>query len=816
MFGLLNRTTSSASTHRSRPSADSIPSPTSTQASTSLAVTIEPSIDGPPSPGNIRAYAEQMKRGSILTSRSRSYTTSSATPSFRSGSSSAASAAGEPITLSRQSSRRSNASSMPSRSGENTESAQGFGKGLFSRTSRKLRRNAGSRSSSSLSTLSTNPSMLVEGQSAKDYYYENKQGSRRGTFSAATSTSSDGETRHNISGPYDFRHLTHTRHEQLPNLHRTSRMELAAEFSAIRASQAPTAGKLKGIRADDLHFKNFSSEAVNLSSAAEGESRPVTSHHRRERTRNGSIDETIRGLENVKSAENLRSTPPRPPRSPVTASNAVPPRTSSRTASMVWGNFDPLATTSLERPDTGTGFRKPKAFHLPIPTSLPPSLTRSDIAEEHFAPETRSPPKSPGPESWPLSAPFETFQLADVPEEEENLGASRRSRMSTASGELRASKSVPLFSTQTFAGRRSSVINNVRPETPPSRGHGDAGATTIGMVMTPSRPTVHVTHDSWEDDIDYCYEHEAEADCDYEWERRPAIDVPMADAINIGLGIASAEDRTRPDSHLEVPSSADIPDLSPLSHNSIESPELLTSGLLRPSHLRSVSHASSFKESHGFTLSPSLLIPSDFSIQMDQDALYDELLYNNQDHHPPLHAQSQFEPYPISPDDDPSSTASYRSSGFSRASASTTLSKSESQESVLLLSRAASIALQHRSISSTASVPDLIHSKRDTRDLELGLLVENLREPLLSSPGPLRRKTSMGLTLGSPIEHAEGVLTTVEESKVMPSPVIPGSGHGRKVSAPLQSIRSVEAPKAGRKRAMSAKSRTSYNLFPQI
>src|SRR5271163_1342617 len=103
MFGLLNRATSSSSLHRSRPSNESQLS-TSIELPTPPPISLQPSIDGPPSPEHIRAYTEQMRRGSVFTNRTRSYTSSSATPSFRSGISEPFSGLGDTPNLSRQSS----------------------------------------------------------------------------------------------------------------------------------------------------------------------------------------------------------------------------------------------------------------------------------------------------------------------------------------------------------------------------------------------------------------------------------------------------------------------------------------------------------------------------------------------------------------------------------------------------------------------------------------------------------------------------------------------------------------------------------------
>jgi hypothetical protein len=727
--------------------------------------------------------------------------------------------------------------------GNRPESVQFFGKTIFSRrSSRKVRLDVGrSRSSSSLSAhLSVNGDYPTQDP-------HGRTGSRRGTMSD-TSSLHGHSRKHNISGPFNFQHLTHTRQEQLPNLDRASRSELLTKFSVITNSQTPVHGQLKGIRAEDLHFENFSSEDLNAGSEAplEPNTRPRTSPQRPRNTLKKVPSPT---LTHARSHESLRTTPPRPPRSPLTCPPPPPPRTSSRTASTLWDVFDPIGTTSLERPQTVSGFRKPTAFHLPI--SPPRPITRSEEPQDFIVNAPPTSPRVPDTESWPLlPGTFENnFPLADVPEEEEMYAASRRSRISATSADLRHSRSVPDFSIR-HSGIEHAMPIIVRPQTPPSQ------QPAIGLAISPVKPIIQLTHESWEDDIDYCYEHAAEANCDYEWDRCSAeeelhdestnsseatiheqnvVSEPGSPKTKVSIPTSDVDARRfRPS--LLVPSTMDVPELSPMSSSSVDSPELRTPGLLRPGHFRSASHASSFKESHGFNLSPTLLIPTDFSTQMDQEALYDELFANDQDRDASI---QHYDHYPISPVEGPSSTSSYRSSGFSRASNGASISKSNSHESVVLLSRAASVALQHRSISSSSSLPDLVRSysmrsKRDTQELDLS----QRSQPRDSAPAPdvplaepLRRKTSSGLRSGSMTEQLDGMLSPVREaysdvSGAMPlvllvpppaikSPIPPS--HGRKISAPVTSPRlgGTEGFK-GRKRAMSAKSRTSYGLFPQI
>jgi hypothetical protein len=139
--------------------------------------------------------------------------------------------------------------------------------------------------------------------------------------------------------------------------------------------------------------------------------------------------------------------------------------------------------------------------------------------------------------------------------------------------------------------------------------------------------------EAWEDDIDYCYDHEAEADCDYEWGR------PSLETSRDGDSATPVDDHRQSMGSCEAsptmltPGQFDVPALSPVSQLSsataqeaitptvVSNPKASNFSLPRVDskkhlHVRRASNASSFKESHGFTLSPSLLIPMDYQQQM--------------------------------------------------------------------------------------------------------------------------------------------------------------------------------------------------------
>ena len=836
---------------RKSPKKDTSPQPKET---TPLADSLQPAIDGPPSPERIRAYTEQMKRSSIFGNNSRTNTLSSATSSFRSRDS-------DTVSLSRKSSNRSNASSMPSSRGERPES-QIFGKSIFSRAGRKARREGNSLASSA-SSLTVAENGNAERTSAKDSYYGKDGASRK---------------RHLISGPYNFQHVTHTRPDHVSRFGDASGSELVSEFSALRASQAPTSGELKGIRTQDLHFENFSSEA--LSSPIVEDWRPQTSPRKERGVLRKSVSppQPQRYMNYAKSVDSLRSPPPRPPRSPLspTCPVALPARTSSRTASVLFDTFDPLATTTIERPPpVNGGFRRPAPFSAPPRPPPPPSW--SEQQQEYFSDRPISHAMTtPGDEAWPLTAPAGNFgELADVQEEEEDYPGSRRSRISTTSAELRSSQSVPALRLRSYEQATE------RPETRMSTTLGRTPSSgTVGARKSPLTPGFQFS-DDWEKDVDYCYEHELEAEDDYQWDRCSVEDngaTPEAPSTFVEqqqqqpvLDLHLGDDdrsvyhgRFRPS--LLVPSAYDVPELSPMSNASTTSDPRTPSNFLRPGHARSPSHASSFKESHGFNLSPSLLIPSDFSSQMDQEALYDEHFRN----HPTSGSIFAHEPYnhSISPIDEPtSSTASYRSSNFSRGSAhsssSTRISGTHSrgsQDSILLLSRAASVSQAHRSIGSASSLPDLIPSglrrSEQMNDLDLTASLGSLNiaegdEVLPAAPAPEiagqsaglsslqhRRNKSLVLEQGmrKGINHfapppAETIeqhvnLSPVAESFIDPPRENSNAGvsqaHERKTSAPVLSP-TVKEFKGRARAATSAgsgmvggKRRGSYMLFPQI
>ncbi|TVY27795.1 hypothetical protein LHYA1_G003770 [Lachnellula hyalina] len=803
----------------------------------SSADSLEPAIDGPPSPERIRAYTEQMKRSSIFGNNSRTNTLSSGASSFRSRESAYASTEN----LSRKSSVRSNTSGMPSPR-ERPESLQKLGS-LFSRSGRKSRRD---NSLGNLASPFIFPEGISEEESAAEHYHGTGHGSRHGALHNSPPRTQEGRRWPSISEPFNFQHVTHTRQDHLPDLARSSRMELVSEFSAIRASQTPAHGELKEIKVQDLHFNNFSSEA--LSTPLEKTPNTSPQGRRQRAVLRKSLSPPQRPVPLAKSHDNLRVAPPRPPRSPLspTCPIALPPRTSSRTASVLFDTFDPVYNTSIERPRTAGAFQRPAPFDHPL------IFEQQEHVPNH---ETLHALTPPGDDAWPLTAPLAgkcAMELTDVKEEEEET-----MKASRASSELRASRSVPSLQSNTYE-----QVQDIRASTVLLPGLSSRAS---ALRRSPLSPGFRFDQD-WEKDIDYCYENEIEADCDYQWveEQNVTVDAPsLTPQPQMDLHL---EDDNRPTYHgrfrpsLIVPSAYEVPELSPMSNISAVSSDLRSpAAFLQPNPIRS-SYASSFKESHGFNLSPSLLIPTDFRSQMEQDSLYGDQYGTN--HSTSAAVFGQQEPYChyIPPSDETSSSiVSYRSSNFSRGSArsssSTRLSATNSRnskDSAMFLSQT-SINETHRSIGSASSLPDLVPSavwrlekKPDTGDLGNDTAAPNQGEDLVVQvsdfvPTPHRRYKSLApearvaesigqfspqipLAARSELVDENSTLSPVAESFIDTTKQgkTHGQVHGRKSSAPVVSH---SAREKGRARASTltlagstpgGKKKAGYMLFPQV
>ncbi|KAI0541467.1 hypothetical protein GGR58DRAFT_429866 [Xylaria digitata] len=583
--------------HTTRPS-----TATSTDHYHSHSITdlLEPALDGPPSPEGIRAFSRRIKRGSIAEQQLNEMETSPVdnsdpTPWERMP---------EPPSLSRNPSQRSSAMAFK----ERPDSVQLFGKAVFGRRPKPRREHSDQgHLNSSLLSLSEIPTDNAPASSREQRFIQSMFTRRRARGASEASL-----RKIQISGPYDFQHVSHSSRENPHNLDTLPDIPRARPRTTTDASN--TSGGL-------------SSQALD---------KPLPSP-----------PSSQQDSESLSSRNSIQFSPPRSARfipGEAQTSPVPPPRTSSR-ISVRHDRADSSFITTVEKSTTNSSHQRAGSFILPLgdgPRSAPLPQGPNGYSEQYIASGDE---KSPYPLSttddtaWPLTSSMSS--LPEVPEEEEYHLTNIKSRASVVSNitSLRGSVSVPHL-------RRVSLSQAT--QRPPSN-----ASDTLGRFdLLAAQRALHeydedemseddLMRDNWEDDIDYCYDHAAEADCDFAWERLSCDvdferenyfqDDPIAGRVaEPGFGSF----RPIPASLLSV----DVPGLSPTSYASgatphgattptssmthrtsnFSLPRIDSSTQLKRDHDRSHSSASSFQEGQGFCLSPSLLIPNDYHEKMLQ------------------------------------------------------------------------------------------------------------------------------------------------------------------------------------------------------
>ncbi|KAI9037357.1 uncharacterized protein KD926_000564 [Aspergillus affinis] len=663
------------------------------------------------------AHAQSPKRLSVFSGRSRSNTTTSTTSSRPSPASSMTSA---------------DAASLPSQedrtapvAGVRTERHGSMTKSLFNRGSRILRRQ-GSK---------FNIAATVDEEEEVE-----REKSRFGRHKSRQSDAHD-NLKSLISDPFDFHHLTHTSQSQFQTLDKAGENDLVTEFSAIRASQRPVTG-LKGIRAEDLHFRDFSTEDLTNCGTVVADDRPDPASPPISPGATSPSSATARSPRDIKPPresrvfENFSRPVPRYPRA---GSTTPPPKTSPRLA----------ASPEISEP-------APRAIDEILGLSSPPTYPEhvyshddddarlgshlSSMNLEAMLPMVSGYAISTGPSkdtAGPARAPSMSFtnlssDLDDVPEEEEAAAAAAATHWHDSPASHAESAISPFSAVSngtesaSVARPKSDLSINVAEEL--SRKFSEAlGSPTLpqyrlGSVVSqdghtageaPQRrpsiqpePMYETIYESWDADIDYCYEHAAESNSNFDWARN-SLDEQRRGGIGIPVTTSDIDSPFEDEARGVLPPvrlSCTLP--TPIVESS-------PSGSLPGSHHPMSSGPVGYEGElivpprNGEFFQPvgSAILSSPFGKHVTQDTLYEEYLSadTESDRHFSFCSQGVIQPmeHPVSP-----------RSSFSP------ISKCNSQES-LILSRAASVVRKHRSSVSTTSVPELVHSLANSRDLSM-------------------------------------------------------------------------------------------------
>ncbi|KLJ11787.1 hypothetical protein EMPG_13059 [Blastomyces silverae] len=789
-----------------------------------------------PAVGRSRSSTRSPIRLSVFGARSRSNTATSSSSSYRSPASSMTSG----DTASRRSSQdgRTPSSSTSLVSEKEASTTKSF----LSRGSRILRRKGSKFSISSTLTLDEEDEMARGSHSASQrmdglgIFYRSHRSRHSETHSL----------KQNISDPFDFQHVTHTSPSQLPPMDNCQLHDIVTEFSVIRASQRP-GHELKGIRAESLHFQNFSSDNIstkNDASPCASDSKSQDAHSRPTspdvRTSPKSPSR-LQSHRNSRSVENFSRPVSRLSRQQSSPSMIAPPRSSSK-----------LATPDIPEPSPQTidallglhsTFAVPETLyddtqekHLPgldLPTVFP-DVGHALIPDDDMPVMARSPSN------------VLAFDLADVPEEDETATSrnndARNSIVATSSEPFRFGQSTPRVDFDkplpAVPPPRQLIPEPLgSPTIPTLRGDSDEAFTQKRWESNKRRSIFQRPLDdlSWEDDIDYCYEHAAESNSNFDWQRTSFEELEMKSKLErLTIHASPAADTDTPIAIQNQGSQdgSEHSDQNTINASSFSAPPFTTpnydvSPMTATSPLPCVqvdtlSQADYFRDEHV----PILSAP--FGDDMVSNQAYHGLIPTDQkvDENYPLYSHAQVD----EPFDSPRGSCS-------------PISKCNSQESIIL-SRAASVARKHRSSLSTTSVPELVHSSNCSHSAVDRDSVSSAGEqqPQQQTKETLPTPTPSPISRPHPITTHQRSKSLARELTQRPNPIISPNSvdgytsdissvptmpyHDRAKSVSALDLRQPASPvkaKAPETRKRSAtitrgpsgrKSRKSYSLFP--
>jgi hypothetical protein len=644
-----------------------------------------------------------------------------------------------------------------------------------------------------------------------------------------------------ISDPFDFHHLTHTSPSQFNALDKTRQTDLVTEFSAIRASQKPVAN-LKGIRAEDIHMRSLSAEDLSHCLAESDDLGPMPASPPRSPGARSISPRQLdyRPLRESRVFENFSrpvsryprvDSPTSPPRasSPRLASSPEIPEPSPRVIDEILGlnshqtypehvystdddsihsssfaslNLDSMLSSSLGHAIT-TGPEIETIDNRTVSALNSPTSELEDVPEEDEATHWHD-----SPESQPLQSPRALSSQAPpepVVAQSNSVSNAPRSHLSINVAKELSKKFSEALGSPTLPQYRSDR------ESMPNDDRGIQ--TTLRRQSSVHRRALHTTiYESWEDDIDYCYEHAAESSSNFDWARN-SLDEPRKEKSEVtdsysSLGVASIQPAVSP-----------IPESSYLGTSTVSNADLHPSpSRSTPSSRLAITLSSAGYESElaapkdgGFfhPVSSSALSTA-LTKHISPDSLYEDYLATDgeSDRHFSFCSQSGFHTIdhpPVSP-----------RSSFSP------ISKCNSQES-LILSRAASIVRKHRSSVSTTSVPELVHSLASSREFSTTDLM------LPGEPGLARQDSTSRSSYSSHHRQTKSLAREIE-TQIMSRPGGNASSESTKLTSMGASVHDrakstsdMEAvslmnkavrPDLPLKSGHRRKGRTSYSLFP--
>lgn len=368
--------------------------------------------------------------------------------------------------------------------------------------------------------------------------------------------SSDRPQRPSVSEPYNFRHLQHVASNEASRLHHAISVD---SFSTIRTAR-PASRRLQDIKAERFPSSFRLSPDLPGARRTIGRSPPVSPcsmppDHRGDNSDGSPLVSDTPGEAGHPTWREDESKGTRRRSAQSTMSIIPPPRTSSRNAFTHVDDPVLMSPSTASHLSDGADSADRKFERVDLRASdvsiRPGSAGSLDESTWQFE-ELQLPHAvtTPDDTAWPLKPATVADGrpgLADVPEEDEGYFSPRLDPTSPKESSFTPSwpscshgqtlsvthtSRTSLSSVDSTTQARDSFRSQSQVSEPLER---DSFVRVVkGPSETPNAPgsisiQVRDLDASWEDDIDYCYEHAVEADCAYDWDWNPDEDTPTKD-----------------------------------------------------------------------------------------------------------------------------------------------------------------------------------------------------------------------------------------------------------------------------------------------
>ncbi|KAK1821580.1 hypothetical protein LTR12_003974 [Friedmanniomyces endolithicus] len=329
-----------------------------------------------------------------------------------------------------------------------------------------------------------------------------------------------------ISPPFNFEHVTHTAKQQLPPLETVHEKDLPGRFWSVSAYQRPKR-QLTGIRADDLSEK-LPAMGVERGAPSSRPTSPLCVELDTDRPLIAGSVGPVNGIDQTMFDELRDIAPDTTTKISQPDKFSEPPKHPLRKSSLTTLNDQRLVCMSQLPPVQAATNHATSTVEDDTAVEQPPVRGRKaeqsldNVNEEMEGAQARRPVSVIDRSRQPLPA---------LPGQHTPARQSRSSLRQPTPANTSVTSFAPSETISSDRTRRSSQRSSCSTFQSPTISRPYRSST---QTLTSPLPNA-----TWEDDVEFCYQHEAESTCNFDWQDNKTLREPSAAQSGIGVRVST-------------------------------------------------------------------------------------------------------------------------------------------------------------------------------------------------------------------------------------------------------------------------------------